>query len=220
MSLETRWFHFEIAFPDADTVSDKIPADTEAEARATLRRIYPGAHFIRLTRTEVRETVMGRFDPTTANRRFSRPSKGATHQFVCPKCGTKVAVSATTDPSMLQCPACTAPFEAQLSGKNLVVLFQEPASSEVPKPADHQTPPHWHEVLEVDPDATMRQIRTAYLEQVKQYHPDKVSHLGAKLIRLAEETTAELNQALEAAVRSRVGPKNQRTAGDPRAEHG
>ena len=32
-----------------------------------------------------------------------------------------------------------------------------------------------YEVLNITPDATIEEIRTAYLQQVKKYHPDKCS---------------------------------------------
>jgi len=44
---------------------------------------------------------------------------------------------------------------------------------------------------------TREQVRQAYLEQVKLYHPDRVTHLGPELRELAERKTLLLNLAFE-----------------------
>ena len=53
-------------------------------------------------------------------------------------------------------------------------------------------------VLRVDPQASQREIREAYLELVHQYHPDKVSHLGEEFKALAEDRFKEIQKAYEA----------------------
>ncbi|MBU4129437.1 MAG: DnaJ domain-containing protein [Proteobacteria bacterium] len=55
-----------------------------------------------------------------------------------------------------------------------------------------------HEILGVSPNATWTQIQTAYKEKIKQYHPDKVSHLGAEFSDLANEKFLEIQRAYEA----------------------
>jgi DnaJ like chaperone protein len=44
----------------------------------------------------------------------------------------------------------------------------------------------WHEVLEVSPNATLDQIKTAYRQKISLYHPDRVAGLGQELRELAE----------------------------------
>ena len=46
-------------------------------------------------------------------------------------------------------------------------------------------------------EATFDDVRRAYREHVKQYHPDKVAHLGAELRKLAEMKTKEFNSAYQ-----------------------
>ena len=42
---------------------------------------------------------------------------------------------------------------------------------------------------------TLTEIRTRYREQIAQYHPDKVSHLGPELREVAEKRTREIMDA-------------------------
>jgi len=44
---------------------------------------------------------------------------------------------------------------------------------------------------ELDPDA----IRAAYVQRMREYHPDRVAGLGVKIRRLAEEETKQINEA-------------------------
>lgn len=55
----------------------------------------------------------------------------------------------------------------------------------------------WYEVLGVSPEANEGEIKTAYRERIKQYHPDRVSGLGEKLQLLAKAETQRLNTARE-----------------------
>lgn len=54
-----------------------------------------------------------------------------------------------------------------------------------------------HEILGVTANATRMEIQTAYKEKIKQYHPDKVSHLGEEFSHLAEEKFNEIQKAYE-----------------------
>lgn len=54
-----------------------------------------------------------------------------------------------------------------------------------------------HEELGVPKGASREEIKTAYKEALKQYHPDKVSHLGPELQQLAREKTNSINKAYE-----------------------
>jgi DnaJ domain/Protein of unknown function (DUF1232) len=52
-----------------------------------------------------------------------------------------------------------------------------------------------HEILGVSSNATLEEIHTAYKEKIKQYHPDKVSHLGEEFSHLANEKFLEIQKA-------------------------
>ena len=53
------------------------------------------------------------------------------------------------------------------------------------------------QVLGIRRDASPEEIKKAYYELVKQYHPDRVNNLGPELQALAREKTTQLNRAYE-----------------------
>jgi len=68
----------------------------------------------------------------------------------------------------------------------------EEAGSEEPK--KEKAP---HEVLGVERDASIEQIKAAYRELANQYHPDKVTHLGEEFKILAERRFKEIQKAYQ-----------------------
>ena len=54
-----------------------------------------------------------------------------------------------------------------------------------------------YQVLQVTRGARKEEIRAAYLNLIKQYHPDKLSHLGKEFQDIAEEKTQGINRAYE-----------------------
>lgn len=61
-----------------------------------------------------------------------------------------------------------------------------------------------YKILEVSPDATNDEVKKAYRELAKKYHPDKVAHLGEDVKKAAEEKITQLNAAYDA-VKERRG---------------
>ncbi len=59
----------------------------------------------------------------------------------------------------------------------------------------------WYDILEVSPNATLEEIKKAYIEKVTKYHPDKVISLGKELQLLAEEKTKQINKAYSEALK-------------------
>jgi DnaJ-domain-containing protein 1 len=61
----------------------------------------------------------------------------------------------------------------------------------------------WFEVLGVSPTASINEIKTAYRERVRQYHPDRVEGLGHELREVAEQKMKQLNAAYDYALKRR-----------------
>ena len=52
-------------------------------------------------------------------------------------------------------------------------------------------------VLELPPSADDEQVRAAYLDLARKYHPDRVEHLGPELVELTGEKFKEIQEAYE-----------------------
>jgi len=61
----------------------------------------------------------------------------------------------------------------------------------------------WNIVLEVSVDASVEEIRAAYLRRISEYHPDKVASLGREIREVAERRSKEINAAYSFAMEQR-----------------
>ena len=59
----------------------------------------------------------------------------------------------------------------------------------------------WYVVLDVDRSASRSEITAAYRTRISQYHPDKVARMGPEIRALAEQKSAEINAAYQAALK-------------------
>jgi DnaJ-domain-containing protein 1 len=69
--------------------------------------------------------------------------------------------------------------------------------------SSHEREPLWFEVLGVLSTASIDEIKSAYRERARQYHPDRLEGLGDELRQLAERKMKQLNAAYDYALRSR-----------------
>lgn len=85
-------------------------------------------------------------------------------------------------------------------------LFQQNGSTRQQARTDSQagpsnsrstSPKSAYETLEVSPDASQEEIRTAYRRLANQYHPDKVAHLGKEFQELANQRFKEIQEAYQ-----------------------
>ncbi len=56
---------------------------------------------------------------------------------------------------------------------------------------------HWHYILGVTSTASAEEIKRAYHKRMSEYHPDKVSTMGEKIIAVAEIESQRINAAYE-----------------------
>ena len=64
-------------------------------------------------------------------------------------------------------------------------------------------PSNWSEVLQIERNADVMEIRRAYKALISQYHPDKVASLGPELRDLCERKSKEINIAYDQAMQER-----------------
>ncbi len=62
-----------------------------------------------------------------------------------------------------------------------------------------------YRLLDINPDASWKEINKAYKEKMVKSHPDKVNHLSEELQDKAKELTLNLNNALDIIKRNRKG---------------
>ena len=83
--------------------------------------------------------------------------------------------------------------EAQEKSKEFWLNVKEQPSSEKPPPQTQGG--NGIEVLNLSANATMEQIRKAYLAAIKQYHPDNFADSPPEFRKLAEEKSKQINLA-------------------------
>jgi DnaJ like chaperone protein len=54
-----------------------------------------------------------------------------------------------------------------------------------------------YKILEIEPSATVDEVKKAYRRMAMKYHPDKISHLGEEFRKTAEEKFKKVNEAYE-----------------------
>jgi len=52
-----------------------------------------------------------------------------------------------------------------------------------------------YKILEISPNASIDEVKNAYKNMANKYHPDKVSHLGEDMVKVAEEKFKAVNNA-------------------------
>ena len=70
-------------------------------------------------------------------------------------------------------------------------------SSESDNKFKSKSVPTPHEILGISRNATKEEIKQAYRQSIKKYHPDKLSHLGKDFSNLANEKFLEIQRAYD-----------------------
>lgn len=61
----------------------------------------------------------------------------------------------------------------------------------------------WYDVLEVNRNASVDELRVAYQTQISRYHPDKVAMMGQEIRDVAERRSKAINAAYRRALQER-----------------
>ncbi len=144
--------------------------------------------------------------------RKKRTSEGETKEkaeelradFPCPVCNARLRVR--LENGIARCPSCSAKFAISQVMENPIafLLVSETTrvkSEQARQPTSSRPMPERVKKAFTDlglmQDASLEDVRKAYRDLVRLYHPDKVAHLGAELKRVAETKTKEINAAYE-----------------------
>jgi DnaJ-class molecular chaperone len=82
---------------------------------------------------------------------------------------------------------------------------EEDTSTKKTDDRQHRTssPRAWWETLNVDRNASIEQIKSAFRKEISKYHPDRVEGLGVELRELADRMAKEVNHAYTLAKQQR-----------------
>ena len=134
----------------------------------------------------------------SGNARSERPSseqEGNTSQFrifSCPVCGQRIRVRVPLPGNVTRCGGCDARLVISVDpGGHLSVEAEQSAPSSPPP----KTVEECFAILGLGPVATSEEIKRAYRQRMKEYHPDKVANLGEKPRSLAAIEAQRLNVA-------------------------
>lgn len=81
--------------------------------------------------------------------------------------------------------------------------WDEASESDSPKEVQSEPVEDWHIILNVSADAPPDQVKAAYREAIKQYHPDNFEGRGQKIKDVANQETRRINAAYKAARKAR-----------------
>lgn len=60
---------------------------------------------------------------------------------------------------------------------------------------DENTEEYFYSILNINRNSSVDEIKKAYKEEIRKYHPDKVEHLGDEFKEIAEKKTKDINKA-------------------------
>lgn len=60
---------------------------------------------------------------------------------------------------------------------------------------DENTEEYFYSILNINRNSTIEDIKKAYKEEIRKYHPDKVEHLGNEFKEIAEKKSKDINKA-------------------------
>jgi DnaJ-domain-containing protein 1 len=127
-----------------------------------------------------------------------------TASFDCVECGSRLRFRLKPGIATYRCPACKSEYKTvQADGEPPVMLVmpashQRTKSSEGSEKRKRSLPSEVRAallILALEEDATFDQVRQTYHKAVKQYHPDRVAHLGPELRKMADLKTKEIISA-------------------------
>ncbi len=121
------------------------------------------------------------------------------HVFECKLCNQKIRIKDFENNARITCPKCKIRmFLSKNSFGDLWIKYDKQQDRDARQKSESgsraQLRPYF-EILGIANSSSYIEIKKAYREALKKYHPDKVSHFGVEFQQLAEIKTKEINEA-------------------------
>jgi hypothetical protein len=175
-----------------------------ALANGTATAIFFLLWWLYFTRSKRVRNTYGNANERSTSSRSSEHKDPPTASFDCVRCARRLRLQLGRVEATYRCPTCRTEYTAvQVTGSANVFLVapqlgpREQTAGTIATARRH-FPPEVKAALGtfgLEETKTFHDVRQAYRELVKSYHPDMVAHLGPELRRLADEKTREINSA-------------------------
>lgn len=139
------------------------------------------------------------FSPELSKSYSSSKASGNERVISCPSCSQKLRIRLPLITSLIKCSKCSSRFELKIDENGNIYINKTNENKRnrdtINQPIDLE---YCFALLDITPQATSSEIKSAYKKKIMEYHPDKVEKLGARLKMVAEEESKRINAAYSA----------------------
>jgi DnaJ-domain-containing protein 1 len=125
-------------------------------------------------------------------------TQSSNHRIIlCPDCSQKIRFSVPLTAEIIKCQKCDIRLSVRVDDDGHVYINPQgkKQNNHCDSESEELTIDDYFKVLGLSIEATPVEVKAAYKKKIKEYHPDKVSMLGEKLITLAEDEAKKINNA-------------------------
>ena len=112
---------------------------------------------------------------------------------LCPSCGVRLQIPEPPVAMAGRCGSCKNRFQLGYDRQGRLVIEKLQGTGMSRRAG--QSLDDCFQVIGVPRSASAREIKTAYRRRIREYHPDRVAHLGTDLRQLAEQKARTINKA-------------------------
>ena len=110
----------------------------------------------------------------------------------CDGCGVKIRLRAPFEKGIHICPRCKSEFKVFVFADEIFITFLSRKNSQQKSSANEADP---YEVLGIDKNSSLDQIKEAYRKKIQACHPDKVSEMDPEIKKVAEKLAHKIIKA-------------------------
>lgn len=117
----------------------------------------------------------------------------------CPECNQRLKITIPLPSEVVRCRACSSRFKIKIDKEGSIYITHEERKKEYNQDPESDEGPitikDSFSILSLSENATKNEIKKAYRIKMKDYHPDRVEHLGDKLKEVAAKEARNINIA-------------------------